>query len=34
MDVIGAYEVRLDTHGALHGYKRLRRFPRSETRED
>jgi hypothetical protein len=33
-DVIGAYEVRLDAHGALHGYKRLRRFTRSETREE
>jgi hypothetical protein len=33
-DVIGAYEVRLDAHGTLHGYRRLRRFPRGETRED
>jgi hypothetical protein len=33
-DVIGAYEVRLDPHGSLHGYKRLRRFPRGEARED
>lgn len=33
-DVIGAYEVRLDPQGALHGYKRLRRFPRGESREE
>ena len=33
-DVIGAYEVRLDPQGALHGYKRLRRFPRGEAREE
>ena len=33
-DVIGAYEVRLDNHGTLHGYRRLRRFARSETREN
>jgi hypothetical protein len=33
-DVIGAYEVRLDPHGTLHGYRRLRRFPRGESRED
>jgi hypothetical protein len=33
-DVIGAYEVRLDSQGALHGYRRLRRFTRAETREE
>jgi hypothetical protein len=33
-DVIGAYEVRLDPQGSLHGYKRLRRFTRGEARED
>ena len=33
-DVIGAYEVRLDPQGTLHGYKRLRRFSRGETREE
>ena len=33
-DVIGAYEVRLDPHGSLHGYRRLRRFSRGETREE
>ena len=33
-DVIGAYEVRLDPRGALHGYRRLRRFSRGETREE
>ena len=33
-DVIGAYEVRLDPKGSLHGYNRLRRFSRGETREE
>lgn len=33
-DVIGAYEVSLDPQGALHGYKRLRRFVRGESREE
>jgi Gas vesicle synthesis protein GvpO len=33
-DVIGAYEVRLDPGGTLHGYKRLRRFTRAESREE
>jgi hypothetical protein len=33
-DVIGAYEVRLDSQGSLHGYKRLRRFVRGEAREE
>ena len=33
-DVIGAYEMRLDPQGALHGYRRLRRYPRGEPRED
>jgi hypothetical protein len=33
-DVIAAYEVRLDQGGALHGYKRLRRFTRAESREE
>jgi hypothetical protein len=33
-DVIGAYEVRLDSQGTLHGYRRLRRFPRGEAREE
>jgi hypothetical protein len=33
-DVIGAYEVRLDPQGALHGYRRMRRFTRGEARED
>jgi hypothetical protein len=33
-DVIGAYEVRLDPQGALHGYKRLRRFARGESRDE
>jgi hypothetical protein len=33
-DVIGAYEVRLDPQGALHGYRRLRRFARGDSRED
>ena len=29
-----AYEVRLDPKGTLHGYRRLRRFPRGEAREE
>ena len=33
-DVIGAYEVRLDPQGSLHGYNRLRRFSRGQTREE
>jgi hypothetical protein len=33
-DLIGAYEVRLDPQGALHGYKRLRRFARGDAREE
>ena len=33
-DLIGAYEVRLDSQGTLHGYKRLRRFTRAESREE
>lgn len=33
-DVIGAYEVRLDPQGVLHGYRRLRRFSRGEIREE
>jgi hypothetical protein len=33
-DVIGAYEVRLDSQGSLHGYKRLRRFMRGESRDE
>lgn len=33
-DIIGAYEVRLDPQGALHGYKRLRRYSRGEAREE
>jgi hypothetical protein len=33
-DVIGAYEIRLDPQGSLRGYRRLRRFPRGEPRED
>jgi hypothetical protein len=33
-DVIGAYEVRLDPQGTLHGYRRVRRYTRGEARED
>jgi hypothetical protein len=33
-DVIGAYEVRLDPQGSLHGYRRVRRYTRGEARED
>jgi hypothetical protein len=33
-DVMGAYEVRLDPQGAMHGYRRLRRFTRGEALQD
>lgn len=33
-DVIGAYQVRLDPQGTLHGYRRLRRYARGEPREE
>ncbi len=33
-DIIGAYEVRLDPQGTLHGYRRMRRFSRGESREE
>ena len=33
-DIIGAYEVRLDPQGSLHGYKRVRRYSRGESREE
>lgn len=33
-DVIGSYEVRLDAQGNLRGFRRVRRFPRGEVRED
>jgi hypothetical protein len=33
-DIIGAYEVRLDPQGALHGYRRVRRYSRGEAREE
>lgn len=32
-DILGAYQVRLDGHGTLRGYKRLRRYSRGEARE-
>jgi hypothetical protein len=30
-DVLGSYEVQLDDNGTLRGYRRLRRFNRSDT---
>jgi len=34
MDVLGAYEVRLDDHGTLRGYRRVKRFKRSQVRDE
>lgn len=33
MDVLGAYEVRLDDRGTLRGYRRVKRFRRSNIQE-
>jgi gas vesicle protein GvpO len=33
-DVLGSYEVQLDEEGTLRGYKRVRRFNRSEARDE
>ena len=33
-DVLGAYEVTLDAHGELQGYKRRRRYYRNQADED
>jgi hypothetical protein len=33
-DVIGTYEVRLDSEGTLRGYRRIRRYVRGEAREE
>jgi hypothetical protein len=33
-DILGAYQVRLDGHGTLRGYKRLRRYSRGEARDE
>jgi hypothetical protein len=33
-DILGAYQVRLDGHGTLRGYKRLRRYSRGEVRDE
>jgi hypothetical protein len=33
-DMMGAYQVRLDAHGTLRGYKRMRRFSRGEARDE
>jgi Gas vesicle synthesis protein GvpO len=33
-DVLGQYEVTLDRNGELTGARRIRRYPRAETRED
>ena len=34
MDVLGAYEVRLDDRGTLRGYRRVKRFKRSDARDE
>lgn len=33
-DVLGSYEVQIDTNGGLLGYRRVRRYPRSHAGED
>ena len=33
-DVLGTYEVNLDTHGEIQGYKRRRRYYRNQADED
>jgi hypothetical protein len=33
-DMIGSYEAELDEQGELLGYRRLRRYPRSQTGEE
>jgi hypothetical protein len=33
-DVLGSYVVQLDEQGTLRGYKRTRRFPRSQAGEE
>jgi hypothetical protein len=33
-DVLGSYEVQLDDSGELLGYRRLRRYPRSQAGEE
>jgi hypothetical protein len=33
-DILGEYEVQLDAHGTLRGYRRTRRFQRGQARED
>ncbi len=33
-DVLGSYEVQLDDRGTLRGYRRVKRFKRSETNGD
>jgi hypothetical protein len=33
-DVIGTYEVRLDSEGTLRGYRRVRRYVRGDAREE
>jgi hypothetical protein len=33
-DMMGAYQVRLDGHGTLRGYRRVRRFSRGEARDE
>jgi hypothetical protein len=33
-DVLGCYAVQLDEQGTLHGYRRIRRFQRSQAGEE
>jgi len=33
-DILGEYEVQLDEHGTLRGYRRRRRFMRGQAREE
>jgi hypothetical protein len=33
-DVLGRYEIQLDEDGTLRGYRRVKRFTRSETGEE
>ena len=34
MDMLGAYEVRLDEHGTLSGYRRVKRFRRCDAQQE
>ena len=33
-DVLGSYEIQLDEHGTIRGYRRVRRFRRCEVQDD